>query len=141
MADKGAPLYIKFVVIVIVIIVSFIAIRKQKAKNSELEIRHRYTIGVTKGSSFNHRSSTYGLNYSFLANGRKYVGFISVSSLSGIKTNEGKYIVIFDPGNPQNNKLLLDKPVIFHPAVIEDSGWIIIPDEILHYKDGRTKKE
>jgi len=130
----GAPLYVKLAGLVTIIIICFFSINSQKKKGRDLENRGRYTIGITKGVNINHRSSKYGLRYSFWTAGSSYDGYMKLESISGIKTDGGEYIVVFDPKSPKNNKLLTEKKVIFHPAVISDTGWLVVPEYILKYK-------
>lgn len=141
MTDKGAPIYVKIIVVLIIIVVCFFSIKKQERYKVDLAKRGKYTIGVTTGSSSNHRSSKYSLSYYFRVKGKKYRGSVHIRNLSGIKTKRGEYIVIFDPENIENNDLLLNKPVIFHPAVLEDTGWAVVPDYILHYRKDSLKNQ
>ena len=133
MSSKGAPLYVKIIVVVFIVIMAYFSIFNQQKKKAQLLIEHRYTIGLTQGASINHRSSKIGLNYVFRVSGMPYSGFVSLSSVSKIKTNGGEYIIMYDPRNPNNSRILLDKPVVFHPAVLDDTGWVAIPDYIISY--------
>lgn len=135
MNDKGAPLYVKLIAIAIIIVLIIFSIRKQKRVENNLLARGRYTIGVTKGWTRNHRSSKYDVDYTYSVNGVTYKRFVKVSSLGDIKTSEGKYIVKFDPKSPKESRLLLDMEVLrCELENFADTGWLVIPDFVIMSK-------
>ncbi|HRX93210.1 MAG TPA: hypothetical protein P5158_03800 [Chitinophagaceae bacterium] len=132
MSKKEFPGYIRILIFILILLVSLLSIKKKNKRNNELIERGRYAIAETKGWIHNHRSSGFDLDYAFKFKGFEYRRFISLSSLSRVKTKGAKYIVLFDPTNPKNSKLLLDKEVLrCEYENYADTGWIELPSFVI----------
>ena len=126
------PTWVKIVVVVILIIICFYSIRTQKKESVNLQERGRYIIGETKGWIHNHRSSDFAVDYSYTVLGTTFKAFMLVPRVSGIKTKGGKYIVIFDPKNPKDSKMLFNMPVAYTSLInYSDTGWTTIPEFVI----------
>lgn len=132
-SDKGAPLYIKIIVIAIIIVVCFLSVSKKKKQQAVLKQKGRYTIGVTEGWAHNHRSSDYSVDYSFKFHGVEYKEILLIRSIEGLYLHGGKYIVKVDPANPANSEIEWERPVKVAPEYIPDTGWASIPSEVVFY--------
>ena len=126
------PNWTRVAVVIVVIIAAYFSIKHQESNQTDLESRGRYIIGETKGTVTNHRSSKIAIDYTYPYNGAVYRESMYESSSSGIKTNGGKYLVIFDPTNPKNSKMLFDKEVEYTTLInYADTGWTKIPDFVI----------
>jgi hypothetical protein len=126
------PNWTRYAIVIVVIIAAYISIKHQNKNQNDLEARGRYIVGVTKGTVTNHRSSKTAIDYSYPYNGNTYQSSMHESSVKGIKTVGGKYLVIFDPQNPKNSKMLFDKEVEYTTLInFADTGWTKIPDFVI----------
>jgi len=90
----------------------------------------RYVIGLTNGWSHNIKSSNFAIDYIYQVRGIKYRSVYFVSSLSGIQTSKGRYIVKFENGRPGNSTLILDMKIPGNSGYVVDTGWITVPWDI-----------
>lgn len=135
-----APLLIKILALVSSIaLLCFFSIKNQRVKANDLSIRGRYTIGTTKGWGHNHRSSKFFIYYEYSFKGSVYRESMHETSISKIDTKEGEYIVLLDPENPRNSKMLFDKKVKYSRLMnFVDTGWITLPDFIVLHDSAAT---
>jgi hypothetical protein len=142
MDGKNFPTWAKIIVAVVLIIIGFFSIRKQKKEAVTLQERGRYIIGETKGWVHNHRSSDFAVDYFYTVMGTTYKSFILTPRITGIKSSGGKYLVIFDPKNPKDSKMLFDKPVAYTTLInYPDTGWIAIPEFVVLAIDTAIKNK
>lgn len=114
--------------------------KRQEESKKSLNANYRYVIGEVYDYSSNHRSSNYGVYYTFFLRGKKYASDIRVSKWTGkrlkdVNTSGGHYIVKVNPEDPNNNEMLIAIPVRRVPAVVSDTGWIDIPRWIIELNE------
>lgn len=114
--------------------VVIISVKNKKTDEDNLKKRGRYVVGKTERWGYNPRSSGYFIHYNYSYNKTIFSESIGVSRISDITTNGGVYMVIFDPENPRNSKMLFDKEVCNCNSAPNcgyiDTGWITIPGYI-----------
>lgn len=130
-----------FVVLFLPILI--ISLKNKKTDEDKLKKRGRYVVGKTERWGKNPRSSDYFIHYNYSFNKATFSESIGVSRISNIITRGGAYLVIFDPENPRNSKMLFDKEVCNCNSApncgYSDTGWIKTPPYIkLCDKEGKV---
>ena len=104
-----------------------VTVNKQRKRNSDLGKSHRYTIGTTTGKIKNIRSSGPDLNFTFSVNKIMYKGSKRFNDDGHITLKGGRYLVKYQPENPNNNEILLEFTAPDSIITCPDSGWIYPP--------------
>ena len=129
------PNWTRFAIVIVVVIAAYFSIKHQKSNQKDLEARGRYNIGETTGTVTNHRSSKTAIYYTYPYNGLIYKASMQESSIKNIKTKGGKYLIVFDPLNPKNSKMLFNKEVDYTTVInYKDTGWTKVPDFVIMKK-------
>lgn len=84
---------------------------------------HRYTIGITTGKIKNIRSSGPDLIFTFTVNKVTYKGSKRFNDDGHITLKGGRYLVKYQPENPNNNEILLKFAAPHSIINSPDSGW------------------
>lgn len=84
----------------------------------------RYTIAQTKGTHRAARGSK-SVNFEFEFNGDVFSS--SAPYRSGMNADGGYYYIKFSYENPKYNVVYFDRPYLYDPVLVPDSGWISIP--------------
>lgn len=106
---------------ILVILISVIIIL---VKDFKLKTNHRYTIGIIY--DFEGQRGGPVVKYTYMVYNTKYEKSNTVIKLIKNSINK-RYFVMYDPDNPNNSKICLDKPVQDTTIKAPADGWEKLP--------------
>ncbi len=112
------------VITAIILIIAGIAFVNTKNKKKELRLKHKYTIGYVFDNTYLARGGENAY-YKYYYMGKTYEGVYFGSRLK--KHLSKSYIVKFNPDDPKNSEILLDKE-IKGGLKAPNEGWDRLPN-------------
>lgn len=85
-----------------------------------------YTVGFTTGASYSHRRKPL-VDYKYYVKNVKYENWTGFNYLDETVTKGGKYLVVFEKGNPTNCELFLTCPIPNSIQYVPEDGWDSLP--------------
>jgi hypothetical protein len=116
--------YLKLFFIAVLAIVLVYFILYNIVRSYQLNKYGRYTIAQTKGTHHTARGSK-SVNFEFEFKDEVFSS--SAPYRSGMNVDGGNYYVKFSYANPKYCVVYFNKPYLYDPLLVPDSGWVSIP--------------